>query len=225
MSIIYNIFYTFFQYVEKIDTWTNPQILVFWLNWGDVLLLPLFSLCRNFNIFYWQVLKNISNRRHPDLWRKNKFLYITFGFLKNISTFYRLFSCFLLCLTFIFSLYKNLKGVSKRNPSKNWENCCNPKKEIFMFQLLDQVPNGDTIVYIDNVYIVRADWLKAYGGIWPYPPEFDMLLSAKEKDWPWQSNVPNVKLRTPQTLNFARNVRLHFLSLREYLLLKLLKPQ
>ena len=36
-------------------------------------------------------------------------------------------------LTFIFSLYINLKGVSKRNPNKNWENCCNPKKEILMF--------------------------------------------------------------------------------------------
>ncbi len=57
--------------------------------------------------------------RHPDLWRKNKFLYIIFGLFKNISTFYRFFSCFLLYLTFIFSLYINLKGVSKRNPNKN----------------------------------------------------------------------------------------------------------
>jgi len=26
-----------------------------------------------------------------------------------------------------------------------------------MFQLLNQVPNGDTIFYIDNFYVVRAD--------------------------------------------------------------------
>ena len=57
-------------------------------------------------------------------------VYITFSLFKNISTFYRLFSCFLLYLTFIFSLYINFKGVSKRNPNKNRENCCNPKKEI-----------------------------------------------------------------------------------------------
>ena len=60
-------------------------------------------------------------------------VYITFGLFKDISSFYRLFSCFLLYLTFIFSLYINLKGVSKRNPNKNWENCCNPQKEVFMF--------------------------------------------------------------------------------------------
>ncbi len=46
-------------------------------------------------------------------------VYITFSLFKNISTFYRLFSCYLLYLTFIFSLYINLKGVSKRNPDKN----------------------------------------------------------------------------------------------------------
>ncbi len=46
-------------------------------------------------------------------------VWITFGFFKNISTFYCLFSCFLPYLTFIFSLYINLKGVSKRNPNKN----------------------------------------------------------------------------------------------------------
>ncbi len=39
-------------------------------------------------------------------------VYITFGLFKNISTFYRLFSCSLLYLTFIFSLYINFKGVT-----------------------------------------------------------------------------------------------------------------
>jgi hypothetical protein len=46
-------------------------------------------------------------------------VYITLVLFKNISTFYRLFSCFLLYLTFIFSLDINLKDVSKRNPNKN----------------------------------------------------------------------------------------------------------
>ena len=61
------------------------------------------------------------------------------------ATFYRLFSCFFLYLTFIFSLYMNIKGVSKRNPLNKLRELLQPTKKVIII--------SDNYFYGFSVYI------------------------------------------------------------------------